>query len=148
MQILPIDKTNLEDCAYLYTTVFNQAPWNEDWSHQQAMSRLKFYYETPNFIGMLVTDDSNLLGFVLGNYEPYQNEKLYLLKEMCVHPDFQGKGIGTKLIKFLHEKLKESGISTVNLITTIDSEAESFYFKNDYYKSQRMGLYVARLNNT
>ena len=146
MKISPTNKDSLGDCAELYAVVFNQVPWSENWSFEQAMDRLFFYYETPNFLGICIHDGSNLLGFVLGNYEPYQNEKLYILKEMCVRPEYQGSGIGKQLITYLHDELIRNNVSTVNLITQINGKAESFYLKNGYYKSQRMGLYVARLN--
>ena len=139
-----INSDSLQKCAKLYVSVFNQPPWDESWTEEQAMTRLRFYYDTPNFIGISISTEDKLLGFVLGNYEPYQNESLFLLKEMCVQPQYQGKGIGTELINLLHKELKSRRILTVNLITQVNGEAESFYLKNCYYKTQKMGLYVAR----
>jgi len=45
----------------------------------------------------------------------------------------KGKGIGTKMIKFVEETVKESGVKKIWLITTNDNyEAAIFYIKNGY----------------
>ena len=146
MSISGITVENLEACAELFVEVFNQPPWSESWTISQAIERLQFYFDTPNFIGACFYEGEELLGFVLGNYEPYQSENLYILKEMCVSLESQGKGVGSSLVKHIHALLKTKGISTVNLITKVDGLAERFYLKNGYYKSHKMGLYVARFN--
>lgn len=145
MKNIKISADNLEVCAELFVQVFNQPPWNECWDFSGAFERMKFYFDTPNFVGICFYDGDNLLGFVMGNYEPYQREKLFVLKEMCVSPESQRKGIGSRLLADLHVLLKDKGISAVNLITQTGGLPENFYLKNGYYRSQRMGLYVARI---
>ena len=40
MSISDITAENLEACAELFVEVFNQPPWNENWSLVQALERL------------------------------------------------------------------------------------------------------------
>lgn len=146
MNIREIVETDIREYAALYVSVFNSKPWNESWSDKTALARLDFYRRTPNFIGLSAHDGSELIGFVFGNFEPYQQGSIYLLKEMCVQPNHQRTGVGTKLLKQLHSVLTEHKINLVNLITRADQPAEAFYLKNGYAKTSHMGLYVARLN--
>ena len=144
MEITEITTKDIEEFAELYTLTFNHPPWSEDWSLESAIARLTCYRNTPNFIGVSAYSPDRLAGFIFGNCEPYQDNALYLLKEMCVHPEHQRSGVGTELLQSLHSILARKDISTVNLLTRSGGTAESFYLKNGYYKSSTMGLYVAR----
>ena len=146
MNITEITSSDVEEFASLYASTFNLPPWNENWSVESAASRLICYRNTPNFVGFSARNDNELVGFIFGNYEPYQDESLFLLKEMCVHSNYQRSAIGTQLLNELHLRLSKERISTVNLLTRTGSSAESFYLKNGYYKSQSTRLYVARLS--
>jgi aminoglycoside 6'-N-acetyltransferase I len=146
MNIVEITSDNLEACAELFTQVFAQPPWNESWTIAHAKERLEFYYNSPNFIGLAACSGGDIVGFIFGNYEPYQDQRVYLLKEMSIHPNLQGKGLGSELIQNLHELLRKRNISAVDLITEIDGEAANFYIKNGYAKSTKMGLYVSKFN--
>ena len=146
MNIVRVTKKDLEKCAELFTHVFTQSPWNESWTIAQAIERLSFFLETPNFIGLAAYTNEEVVGFVYGNYEPFQDKRVYLLKEMSIHPNLQGKGVGSELIQKLHAELRKQNISAVDLITSIDGKAANFYIKNGYSKSTEMGLYVSNIN--
>lgn len=50
-----------------------------------------------------------------------------------VHPDFQGKGIGSKLLQFLDEEGRKHGIRKICLrVLSTNITAISFYKKNGY----------------
>lgn len=50
-----------------------------------------------------------------------------------VHPDFQGKGIGSKLLEFLDEEGRKHGIRKICLrVLSTNITAISFYKKNGY----------------
>ncbi len=48
-----------------------------------------------------------------------------LIVDMMVHPAFQAKGLGKKMLEFVLEDLKLEGIRSVNLI--FDARLEEFY---------------------
>ncbi|MCB1666400.1 MAG: GNAT family N-acetyltransferase [Pseudomonadales bacterium] len=147
MEITEILDSDVSIYAELYVHVFNSPPWKENWTLPSAIERLDFYRRTPGFIGFCVHERSSLVGFVLGNYEPYQQGKVYLLKEMCIAPERQRSGLGSSLLEKLHSALKERDICLINLITRIGHPAEGFYLKNNYLRVPSMGLYVAKLDN-
>ena len=146
MDIVQVTAKDLEKCAELFAHVFSQPPWNESWTIAQAKERLSFFLKTPNFVGLAAYSSEEVVGFIYGNYEPFQDKRVYLLKEMSIHPNLQGKGIGSELIQELHVQLKKQKVSAIDLITAKDGKAANFYIKNGYSKSTEMGMYVSSLN--
>lgn len=140
-----IEGTDFQEYAELFAHVFNSDPWNENWSEQQALERLTLFRDTPNFLGICAKNKSGVCGFVMGNFEPYQSDRLFILKEMCVPPNYQRSGVGSYLLTQLHENLVELGVSVVNLITREGTGAEKFYLAHNYYRSAGKRLYVASL---
>lgn len=59
-----------------------------------------------------------------GGYEQYG--KIGLLRSVAIHPDSQGKGLGTAWMKLLLEKAAELGLEEIYLLTTT---AEGFFQK-------------------
>ncbi len=54
------------------------------------------------------------------------------LEPLMIHPEFQGKGIGTELLKAAEEKVKSLGGHKIWLETGLDWKAKNFYEKNGY----------------
>lgn len=146
MDIREIADLDVEEYTQLYVSVFNAKPWNENWSLESSFARLDCYRRTPNFIGFSAHDGCEVIGFVLGNVEPYQQGSVFILKEMCVQTNCQRAGVGTKLLEHLHYELKKRKICVINLLTRVGQPAEAFYLKNGYTRSSRVGLYIAKIN--
>jgi GNAT superfamily N-acetyltransferase len=82
---------------------------------------------------VMVAEDENgqIIGFSTGgiertgNYEGYKGElyAIYILKE------YQGKGLGTKLVKPIIDELKSMGIYTMLVIVLEDNPSRHFYEK-------------------
>jgi ribosomal protein S18 acetylase RimI-like enzyme len=45
----------------------------------------------------------------------YKNDDYIVLHRICVKVNFQNKGIGTKTMKMIEEKMKEEGIKSIRL---------------------------------
>ena len=46
---------------------------------------------------------------------------------LFVKPEYEGKGIGTKLLKFATEWLFKAGVLTISLSTDVNTRADNFY---------------------
>ncbi|MFX1579329.1 MAG: arsenic resistance N-acetyltransferase ArsN2 [Promethearchaeota archaeon] len=55
--------------------------------------------------------------------------KSALLRSLAVHPDFQGRGLGTRLVNSIIEVAKEKGINRLFLLT---DTAEKFFEKKGF----------------
>ncbi|MFB4164036.1 GNAT family N-acetyltransferase [Alteribacillus sp. JSM 102045] len=132
MDIQIMDEKDLTACAILFMDVFNQAPWNEDWTLGKAVERLTDLFFTPKFFGIVCYYDYKLIGFAAGNRKVSSQEEMYYLAEFCVRKKNQGTGNGTILLKALEEELITRKINNLYLLTAAKSEAEVFYQRNGY----------------
>lgn len=140
-----LDQSHLEDCAALYVSVFNSAPWHDAWTAEQSTRRLKEVLLTLGALGLGAFREGRLVGFLLGYRETWFTGTHYYLKEMCVGTEVQRTGIGGELIKALADRLRREGVERMYLLTAQDGPGAAFYAKHGFYKSTKMGLYAARI---
>lgn len=145
MDFYPIKQANLNECAVLFASVFNDPPWNENWNIEAVSQRFDDFYRTPGFYGLMIRDGDEVIGFALGFVERWDKSKLFYLKEMCVASASQRCGVGTALMKLLAEKLREQGVDKLYLHTARDTSAQVFYEKQDFHVSSRMIMMTKQL---
>ena len=141
MKIVTLNDSEIESHVALIVDVFSQEPWSEIWELENAHDRLLCYKNAPNFLGLSAIVKGELIGFLFGNYEPYQKTSQFIIKEMCIKTERQRTGVGKKLINELHNILKLNNTSTSYLLTRKGSPAELFYLNSGYSLSENMGLY-------
>lgn len=141
MLIKKIDANDLAYCSELYADVFSSSPWLEKWDSAKAYERLKHFYDSKGFVGLLALEENKIKGFVLGNTEPYVDGNWFYLREMCIDKASQGEGMGTDLFKALKNLLKAKGVSNIYLATKRDTQATEFYKKNGFNHEYDMGFY-------
>ncbi len=135
---------HLDAAARLYMAVFNSAPWHDQWTVDTARRRLADTLTTPNALG-LVASDHELIGFVIGYGEQWFDGMHFYVSEMCVAPDRQRTGIGTRLLRQLEQTLHALPVTRIYLLTMGGGPAEAFYVKNGFYASPKMVLMTRRL---
>lgn len=65
------------------------------------------------------------------------------IKRMRVHPDYQRKGFGQKILQELEKRAKEMGYKRATLFTDIiNTKAINFYKKNGYKEFKKDTLYI------
>jgi GNAT superfamily N-acetyltransferase len=141
-----IQTEDLACCAQIFVEVFNRPPWNENWAIPSALRRLTEIAGTPGFTGLKVVADGRPIGFAMGYIESFDDGGDFYLKEMCILPEFQRKGIGTDLLKQLKTRLLQAGARKLYLLTERGGRAARFYEKNGFYTSDRMIVMGRRLN--
>jgi ribosomal protein S18 acetylase RimI-like enzyme len=138
MRYRALQRDDLKTCAEVFVEVFNGPPWNEDWSVSSALPRLTEIAGTPGFEGLKVLSGDRMTGFLMGYIESFDAGGDFYLKEMCVLPDMQRRGIGTALLDQLKARLIEKGAEKLYLLTARDGPAAQFYEKNGFYTSDKM----------
>lgn len=138
-------RDNLEDGARLYCTVFNEPPWDNDWTVDRAQRRMSEIIETPGYRGYIAAREEELIGFVMGNLEQWYTGEHFYLKEMCVRPSRQRRGIGTALLEHLGDELRREEVERVYLLTMQESPAHAFYDANGFRSNDRMRMQYLRL---
>lgn len=141
MEIVQVNQSDIKSHAALLVEVFSQEPWCETWTLGNAPERLLCYKNAPHFLGLSAIKNDELIGFVFGNFEPYQKSSQFIIKEMCVKTDKQRTGVGKKLLAELNSLLRQRNVSISYLLTRKGSPAELFYLNSGYSLSEFMGIY-------
>ena len=58
-----------------------------------------------------------IVAFSLGYREPMDNGEVFHLSIFCVRPDVQRTGVGTRLLRHLEERLRQTGVGAIYLGT-------------------------------
>ena len=141
MVIVSINNSEIDIHAALLVEVFSKEPWSEKWEFENAYDRLMCYKKAPYFLGLSAIEEGRLIGFMFGNFEPYQTSSHFIIKEMCVKTEKQRTGVGKRLISELNNHLKQKNATSSYLLTRKGSPAELFYLNSGYSLSESMGLY-------
>lgn len=147
LECRPLSVHDLPVVTALYCEVFNAPPWNDAWTADTASSRLRDILTTPGSLGLLAWQDGQLAGCILGYYEQWFDGVHFYLKEMFVHPTFQRRGIGTRMLHELQRTLGDRGVRRIYLLTDRDGAAAGFYEAQGFYQSPRMVMMACRLDH-
>jgi len=138
LSIMGLD--DLEAAASLYQQTFNAPPWDEGWGIDAARERLKGILAAPNGLGVLASRDDTPIALSLGYFEAWVAGSHFKLKEMCVAPAEQRKGIGSFVLEFLLRTLKERGAVQVFCETRSGVPAEAFFRRAGFRTLNVVGL--------
>ena len=127
---------HLDACAEILVATFNAEPWSDSWTFDTARRELSWSTEVPGFVGSVFLDDQ-VLGFATGYREPDDRRDVFYLKTFCVRPDAQGKGVGSRLLDQLTERLSAEGVNAIYLTTKRGTPAEAFYGKRGYKTDEK-----------
>ncbi len=85
---------------------------------------------------ILVIEASNeVVGMItiLYTFSTALNEKVGLIEDMIIAPDYQNKSLGSKLMDYAIEFARSQGLKRITLLTdNINTKAHKFYEKNHF----------------
>ncbi len=127
----------IDKCVNLLLEVFTSPPFNyEGLNKRNIFKYLTDLANTPNFIGMLYFEEGKLLGFCFGTLNNYFFSNMYEIKEIAVSLNYQGKGLGSKMLELIEKELRAKGVAIITLSTNREIEAFKFYKKNGFSVSE------------
>lgn len=127
-----IKTTDYETCANALIAAFNDEPWNENWTFEQAFTRIDEIMSGRVSRGYIALDGDVVVGMLVGRIMTYLEWKEVFIDEFSVHPAYQGKKIGSDLLDFAQKQLAQEGITNFALNTESDKPAVQFYEKNNF----------------
>lgn len=142
METRELKESDLKRCSEIYKDVFSRDPWNEEWEINIAYKRLNHFFNSESFIGVVSILDENIIGFALGNIEPFLHGDIFYLREMCVLPKNQKKGLGTNLVNELENRLLKLNVKSIYLFTDRKIPAVQFYLKNGYKHDKDLTIFT------
>ncbi|KPH76254.1 MULTISPECIES: GNAT family N-acetyltransferase [Bacillaceae] len=138
MEIALFEEKHLPECTSTFMDVFNQEPWNDEWTKETAKNYLEDFTHTPGFKGIVAFDGEEMIGFIFGNLKHWWSGDEFFINEMCVVADKQNSGIGSKMMNNLIKELKLDGVSMISLLTDRGIPAEGFYKKHGFSEIERL----------
>lgn len=131
-----ITNFNKNDAEIIYDieTASNPFPWTK----KTLLSCIGGRYITRQLLVNNV-----VVGFYVGDLVIDE----FTLMEVCVHPDFQGKGYGQLLLSDFVDKAKEKQVVKCHLeVRSKNIAAQMLYMKNGFIQvSRRTGYYPAKI---
>lgn len=134
-QLTPADQA---DCARLLRQVFNQPPWNDNWTVERAAAYVQDFFGAPRFRGFAALDGTRLVGMCLGHVKLWWQADEYCLDEFCIHSDYQRRGLGGQLLGYARRQLAAEGVACCTLLTASGTPAEAFYRKRGFRRVDEM----------
>ncbi|MEO4052819.1 GNAT family N-acetyltransferase [Solibacillus sp. CAU 1738] len=138
MELKILVENDLTKCTSTFIEVFNDEPWNDEWTFTKAKKYLLDFYNTPGFLGVLAVENEEIIGFIFGVHRIWWSGDEFFINEMCVKLQHQNKGIGRLLLNHLITELDNSNISNITLLTDRGIPAEEFYKKSGFEEIERL----------
>ena len=136
------DKAAITD---VFISVFTKEPWNDDWSDKV---QLDMYINDLIGQGYSLTyglyDGDELIGIALGYVKHWYSGTEYIINELCIKTDRQGKGTGSFFIAEIEKAIKELGVKQIFLLTDSNVPAYNFYKKNGFNEEETTRPMVKR----
>lgn len=105
------------------------------WTYDLAKRSLEQTFLTPDYYGIGLYDESEMVGLAMGCFKQYDDLLLYYLDEILVFKEYQNKGLGTKILQELELLVKERGAEKIDLSTTYEENHQRFYSRLGFKKS-------------
>ncbi len=129
--------TDLKACASLFQKAFQQPPWNENWTYEQAYQRLEESMSSPMMRGYLIKDHEDIIAMACGRIMTYMSYQEFWIDDLCVLDSYQGQGIGSQLLDFVKDELQKEKINRIVLNTLRSFLSEKFYRKNGFIEDEK-----------
>ena len=115
MNFLPYTPGNIEEIKQLFTKVFSDS---EGESEGLLIGSLAYDMMTSTdaqeLYGFIAIENKEIIGSIFFTRLKFEYEvNAFILSPVAIHTDYQGKGIGQKLIHYGIKHLKESGVTLV-----------------------------------
>lgn len=120
---------HIQEYGEIYAKAFSGEPWNYCWKIDDAILHVSEILESKQSYGLECLSEGKVVGFILGSTMLFHYGRVFEINDLAVLPDYQRKGIATKLLECCLAEMEERGIKGVNLITANEGILLGFYGK-------------------
>lgn len=115
--------------------------WNgtgDQWTYDLVYKRIWQVLGSPDSYCLMAFEGENVVAFAMGRMETFFDLTAYNLVEIVVAKNYQNKGIGTQVMLELESRVKQLGVSLIQLSAVNDDMHEHFYGKLGYKNTTSM----------
>ncbi len=132
-KIRKLTAESIDDIKELFTDVFMNEPWNDDWSDEEQLHRYIIDLTgNANSLTIGLFDNEELIGVSMGNIRHWFTGTEYFIDEFCIKRNEQRKGYGKEFLNQIETYIAELGIKSVFLQTGRNMPAFEFYKNNGF----------------
>ena len=139
--IKEIDHKSILPCAILYQKVYKEAPWNEEYSIDEVTDYLNRFTNSKTKRAYMMLLEDEVIGITLGLLVPCIGSDYFRLEDICLDTEYQNRGLGSRFIQLLSERLLDEKCDSILLGTQKGYPAHRFYLKNDFQEIDSVLLY-------
>jgi ribosomal protein S18 acetylase RimI-like enzyme len=135
MKIRNAKKEDLKEIVSIFVTESKKRPFLQKWTKKSATDDIKpFLKKKELWVAVL---DEKIVGFIMVGITS-SNKKIAYISEIWVTENYQGKGVGKSLLKFIEKYHKKKGVDRIRLTSYNKSKAIGFYKKFNYKVSEEV----------
>lgn len=134
LEFREMHESDFSACAKVLMAAFKDEPWNENWTYEQAYRRVGDIMSIRVSKGYVACDGKEVVAMALGHMVYCPDWSQLYIDELSVHPNYQSKKIGSKLLDYVRKELKKDDVRYIILNTQVGFSAANFYEKNGFEK--------------
>lgn len=141
---MEIREIKLEDIASIlpfYISYYNEQEGG-CWTEDTAGKRIRQVLSMEGSFGLIMREDSEAIGFVMGYFKQYDDIVGYTLEEIVVVAKYQNKGYGKLLLKELEAQARQKGAACIELQAVADEHHEHYYGKAGFKNAKNFVMKV------
>lgn len=133
--------TDIPAVLPLYIQYYNT--WEEaQWTPETAGRRIRQVLSMDGGYGLLLEEDGEAAGFVMGFFKQYDDLVSFNLEEIVIEHSRQGRGLGSALLKETERRVKKRGAAGIELCAVNDEAHHRFYGRAGYGNANNFQLKV------
>ncbi|MFC2663017.1 MAG: GNAT family N-acetyltransferase [Eubacterium sp.] len=138
--IRPCTMEHIVRYGEIYAAAFSGEPWNDPWKPEKAQVHVKEILESSHSYGLEYALDEKVVGLLLGTSMLFHFGRTFEINDLAVDPQYQGRGIASKLLDRCLADMKAQGIAAVHLITASEGKLPVYYEKHGFKKENGLIL--------
>ena len=139
IQILPMAEADYDDVRALWMTIRGFGIRALDDSREDVV---RFIRRNPTTSVVARTESGRIVGSILCGSDGRQGA----LYHVCVAREYRRRGIGTRMVGYCMERLREMGINKVSLIAFASNDAGNAFWRQIGWKQSDVNYYEFVLN--
>lgn len=133
--------TDIPAVLPLYIQYYNTQE-EAQWTPETAGRRIRQVLSMDGGYGLLLEEDGEAAGFVMGFFKQYDDLVSFNLEEIVIEHSRQGRGLGSALLKETERRVKERGAAGIELCAVNDEAHRCFYGRAGYGDAKNFQLKV------
>lgn len=140
MKIIYYDEKYLKRCSEILLNHYNNPDFNCHFTPHRAMLYLQELILKPRFIGFLLLEKDQIIGFAFCHLRTWSNQDELHMDEFIIKETHQKQGIGTKLLAFITTYAASYHLAGITTTTNVIALTQ-FYQKNGFLDHDITFLY-------